>query len=105
MDALEAQLLVEQSKVKSAGFAAILGFFFPAIAMFYVGKVMLGLVCLAIDFVNLILAFVGIGIFTGLLFRLIAGYYAYSTAKALNTKALAALVARRKSEATPPAQS
>jgi TM2 domain-containing membrane protein YozV len=43
MDALESQLLIEKTKIKSPGFAAILGFFFPAIAGFYVGKIGMGI--------------------------------------------------------------
>jgi hypothetical protein len=100
VDPLEAQLLIEQTRVKSPGFAAILGFFFPALAAFYVGQIVIGVVCLLIDFVNLILAVVGIGLLTGLLFRLIAGFFAYSTAKQINQKALAELVARRKQSAS-----
>jgi TM2 domain-containing membrane protein YozV len=69
MDALEAHLLMEQAKVKSPGFAAILGFFFPALAAFYVGKILVGIACLIIDFFNLILAIVGIGILGLIRFR------------------------------------
>ena len=103
MDPLEAQLLLEQTKVKSPGFAAILGFFVPAIAAFYVGKIVAGIICLVIDFFNLILAVIGIGVLTGLLFRLIAAFYAYSTAKTINQKALQQLIANRKTAAPQPA--
>jgi len=99
MDALEAQLLLEQTKVKSPGFAAVLGFFFPAIAAFYVGKVLFGVMFLVVDFFNLILSFLGIGLLTGLLFRLVAGFLAYSWAKEVNQKALQQLIASRKAPA------
>jgi TM2 domain-containing membrane protein YozV len=86
MDALESQLLLQKSQVKSPGFAAILGFFFPAIAAFYTRRIGAGIVYLIIDFFNLLLAFIGIGILTGFLFRLIAGYLAYTWAREINQK-------------------
>jgi uncharacterized membrane protein (DUF106 family) len=100
MDALETQLLIEKTKVKSPGFAAILSFFFPALGAFYTGKILAGLFYLVVDFFNLILVIIGIGIITGLLFRLIAAFLAYSWAREINQKALEALVVSRRQQVT-----
>jgi hypothetical protein len=96
MDALESHLLLEKSKVKSPGFAATLAFFFPAFGCLYVGRIGAALVCLFIDFINLVLAIVGIGLATGFLFRLIVGFLASSWAKETNRKALESIVSSRR---------
>lgn len=96
MDALETQLVLEQTKVKSPGFAAILAFFFPVFGALYVRRIGLAILFLVIDFFNLILAIVGIGILLALLFRLIAGYLAYSWAHRINQSKLAEVIAARK---------
>ena len=103
MDALESALLLEQSKVKSPGFAATLAFFFPAFGCLYVGRIGAALVCLLIDFFNLILAIIGIGLATGLLFRLIVSFLASSWAKETNRKALASIISTRKAHVAQPA--
>jgi hypothetical protein len=101
MDVLENHLLLEKSKVKSPRFAAILGFFFPAIGAVYVRRIGLALVCLFIDFINLMLAVVGIGLMTGLLFRLVAAYLASSRAKEMNREALERIVVSRRAATLP----
>jgi hypothetical protein len=101
MDVRENHLLLEKSKVKSPGFAATLGFFFPAIGALYVGRIAMALVCLVIDFFNLILAVIGIGLMTGLLFRLVAAYLASSRAKEMNREALERIVVSRRVQAVP----
>ena len=96
MDAIEARLLAETTKVKSPEFAAVLGFFFPALGAFYTRKFGVGLAFLFLDCVNLVLAMIGIGILTGLLFRLIAAYLEYEWARQINVRALEKAAASRK---------
>jgi TM2 domain-containing membrane protein YozV len=97
MDALETQLLIEKAKIKSPGFAAILGFFFPALAAFYTRRIGAAIVYLIIDFFNLILVVIGVGVITGFLFRLIAGYFAFTWARDINQRELERVVVNRKS--------
>ena len=96
MNPREAQFLLDQTKVKSTLFAAILGFFFPALAAFYVDKPIVGLICFVIDLFNLVLVWVvGLGPLT-VLFRVCAALLAYLTAKTSNHhRALAQLVTSR----------
>lgn len=98
MDALETQLTLQRAAVKSPGFAAILGFFFPAFGAFYTRRIAAGLLFMILDFFNLIFVIVGIGVITGLLFRLVAGYLAYSWASAVNQAELEQLLLGKKRE-------
>jgi uncharacterized membrane protein (DUF106 family) len=96
MDALESQLLIEQSKVKSPGFAAILSFFFPAFGAFYTRKIIAAVIYIIIDVINFAMVIVGIGVITGFLFRLIAAFLAYGWAREINRAALQQIIAKRR---------
>jgi TM2 domain-containing membrane protein YozV len=99
MDALETQLLVNQAKVKSPGFASVLGFFFPWAAAFYNGKVVPGILFLVLDLIFFALSFLGIGIPLLLLYGFVGAYQNYKWATAENQKALERLVAHHKQQA------
>jgi TM2 domain-containing membrane protein YozV len=96
MDALETQMLIERSKVKSPGFAAVLGFFLPWAAAFYNGKTIPGLFLLAIDVVFFVLIVVGIGVPCLFLYGLWAGYQNYKWAVATNRSVLERMVVEQK---------
>jgi TM2 domain-containing membrane protein YozV len=59
MDTLETQFLLETSMVRSPALAAIVGFFIPALAAFYTGRIGTGILYLIIDFLNLMFAITG----------------------------------------------
>ena len=88
MDTLETQLLFETSMVKSPALAAIVGFFVPALAAFYTGRIGTGMLYLIIDFLNLMFAITGIGVITAFLFRSLTVPLAYGWAREMNQREL-----------------
>ena len=99
MDTLETQLLLDTSMVKSPALAAIVGFFIPALAAFYTGRIATGILYLIIDFLNLMFAITGIGVITAFLFRSLTVPLAYAWARQMNQRELEHTMAARKREA------
>jgi TM2 domain-containing membrane protein YozV len=95
MDALQAQVLINRSKVKSPVFAAVLGFFFPFIAALYNGKIGAAFGFLLLNIVCFPLALVGVGIGLWLLHALLGSYLNYKWAEQANQRALEQIVAKR----------
>lgn len=100
MDALETQLLIQQSQVKSPGFAAVFGFFFPALAALYVRRFGLAMGFVALDLFFLVLSIVGIGLVLLVLYRFYAAYQGQKWAREINQRSLKALIDQRNSGAT-----
>ena len=86
--ALEARLMEKEANVKSPGFAAVLGLFFPTLGSLYVRKYFQAFVLMCIEVACIILAFIGIGLVLMFLVRLVTAYLCYKTADQLNTLSL-----------------
>lgn len=71
---------------KNPGLAAILGFFFPGIGQFYNGQFGKGVIFLLIEGVNLLLAFVGIGLITAFITAIVSAYDCYKSAEKINAE-------------------
>jgi hypothetical protein len=80
VDALEAQLVIEQTRVKPPGLAAILGFFLPALGFFYVRDPLFGVLFLIMDVVSFVL----FGPYLCLFLRVCATVGGYAAAKEIN---------------------
>ena len=75
---------VEPQRLKNPGLAAILSFFWTGLGQIYNGQVGKGFGLMALDIVNFILIFLGIGLITGLATRIYSIADAYKTAKRIN---------------------
>lgn len=74
----------QQSQQKNPGLAAVLSVFFTGVGQIYNGQVGKGLVLMLIQFVNLLLIAVFVGIITGFIVWVYAIYDAYSVAEKIN---------------------
>jgi len=101
MDSLEWDIYKERAKVKSPGFAAVLGFFIPWAEAFYNGKIIPGLFLLGVDFFFIILSFLGIGIPMILLYGFWGAWQNHKWATATNLTTLERMVAERKKTVAP----
>jgi hypothetical protein len=88
MDQLQTQILINRTKVKSPGFAAVLGFFFPFIAAVYNGKFGAAIGFLLLNIICFPLVLIGVGLHLWLLHALVGSYLNYGWATETNQKAL-----------------
>lgn len=103
MDPIETQLLLNRIRVKSPGFAAVLGFFLPWAAAFYNGKAIQGIVFLIVDVFFFLLSIIGIGFVLLLLYGFFGAYLNYKWANEANENALEPLLHQRKQANAPQA--
>lgn len=76
-----------QPQVKNPALAAILSFLIPGLGQIYNGEVVKGLIIIGVQIINILLATIVIGIFTGLIVFVWAIYDAYKTAEKINAQA------------------
>ena len=96
LDALETQLLLDRAKVKSPGFAAVLGFFFPWLGALYNGKILAAIAFGFVDIIFIGLSFIAIGIPELLMFGFLGAYLSFKWATETNRSALEKLVASQR---------
>jgi len=78
--------LQRMTSAKNPGLAAVLSFFFSGLGQIYNGQILKGLLFMAVQVVNFVLAFVVIGLFTGFVVWVWAIVDAYTSAELLNAR-------------------
>ncbi len=72
--------------MKNPGFAAVASFIYPGLGQVYNGEIGKGLLLMFIQLINILLAFLIIGIITGLIVWIYGIYDAYKTAERINAE-------------------
>jgi len=78
--------LQRMTSAKNPGLAAVLSFFFSGLGQIYNGQILKGLLFMAVQVVNFVLAFVVIGLFTGFVVWVWAIVDAYTSAELINAR-------------------
>jgi len=78
--------LQRASLAKNPGLAAVLSFFFSGLGQIYNGQILKGLLFMAVQVVNFVLAVVVIGLLTGLVVWVWAIVDAYASAELINAR-------------------